>query len=73
MSKLSNEEKYVYTPAAKSPDAIPLWFCFPSTSMIGMTSLGYLHLFRIFDENPAVSPERIFTDTEQTSHSSHDV
>ena len=38
-----------------------------------MTSLGYLHLFRIFDENPAVSPERIFTDTEQTSHSSHDV
>jgi len=59
------EEKFVYKPAAKNHDAVPMWFCFPSTYMIGMCSLGYLHLFRLFDENPDISPERIFTDTEK--------
>jgi len=73
MSKTTKEEKYTYTPAAKNPDAIPLWFCFPATYMIGMTSLGYLYLYRLFDENPEISPERIFTDTEKTLHSSENV
>lgn len=59
------EEKFVYKPAFKNHDAVPMWFCFPATSMIGMCSLGYLHLFRLFDENPNISPERIFTDTEK--------
>lgn len=59
-------EKFVYKPATKNHDAIPMWFCFPATSMIGMCSLGYLHLFRLFDENPNLFPERIFTDTDKT-------
>ncbi|OGI04277.1 MAG: hypothetical protein A2Y25_09395 [Candidatus Melainabacteria bacterium GWF2_37_15] len=63
-----SEEKYIYKPAVRKSDAIPLWFCFPSTYMIGMASLGYLHLFRLFDENPDVYPERVFTDTEKTFH-----
>ncbi len=59
------EEKFVYKPAFKNHDAVSMWFCFPATYMIGMCSLGYLHLFRLFDENPNISPERIFTDTEK--------
>jgi len=59
------EEKFIYKPSVKNHDAVPMWFCFPSTYMIGMCSLGYLHLFRLFDENPDISPERIFTDTEK--------
>lgn len=66
MSKITHEEKYIYTPAAKNHGAIPLWFCFPAPYTIGMSSLGYLYLFRLFDENPDVFPERIFTDTEKT-------
>lgn len=68
-----SQEKYIYKPAVKNQDAIPLWFCFPSTYMIGMASLGYLHLFRLFDENRDVSPERIYTDTEKTLHNAHNV
>jgi radical SAM superfamily enzyme YgiQ (UPF0313 family) len=67
------EEKFIYTPAVKNSDAIPMWFCFPATYMIGMCSLGYLHLFRLFDENPDIHPERIFTDTEKTHHNLKDV
>lgn len=67
------EEKFIYKPAVKNHDAIPMWFCFPATYMIGMCSLGYLHLFRLFDENPDISPERIFTDTEKTAHKAQDV
>ena len=73
MTKILKEEKYTYTPVLKTSEAIPLWFCFPSTYMIGMASLGYLYLFRLFDENPNVSPERIFTDTEKTLHSPKNV
>jgi len=67
------DEKYTYTPAIKNNDAIQLWFCFPSTYMVGMSSLGYLHLFRLFDENPEVAPERVFTDTKKTSRSSREI
>jgi len=66
------EEKFIYKPAVKNHDAIPMWFCFPSTYMIGMCSLGYMHLFRLFDENPNVSPERIFIDTENPKRSGSD-
>ena len=67
------EEKFIYKPAIKRHDAIPMWFCFPATSMIGMCSLGYLHLFRLFDENPNISPERIFTDTDRPLQNIKDV
>ncbi|OGI17250.1 MAG: hypothetical protein A2287_06970 [Candidatus Melainabacteria bacterium RIFOXYA12_FULL_32_12] len=68
MSNKFNEEKFIYTPAPKEKDAIPFWWCFPSTYQIGMASLGYLSLFRISDQNKDVYPERIFTNTEKTTH-----
>ncbi len=73
MVKTLPDEKYTYTPSVKNPDAIPLWFCFPAPYSIAMSSLGYLYLFRLFDENPAVSPERIFSDTGKTLHSPENV
>ncbi len=73
MTKSQPIEKYTYRPAMRNPDPIPLWFCFPSTYMVGMCSLGYLYLFRLFDENPDVLPERIFTDTQKTFHNPEDI
>ena len=67
------EEKFIYKPVTKNKDAIPVWLCFPSTYMIGMSSLGYLSLFRILDENPEIYPERVFTDTEKTEISPNQV
>jgi len=69
----SAEEKFIYKPPVKNHDAVPMWFCFPATSMIGMCSLGYLHLFRLFDENPNIYPERIFTDTDRPLQNIKDV
>lgn len=66
-------EKFTYSPAVKEKNAIPLWFCFPSTYSIGMSGLGYLALFRKLDENKDVNPERIFTDTEKTRLSPREI
>ncbi len=71
--KQKPEEKFLYKPAVKHTDAIPMWFCFPATYMIGMCSLGYLQLFRQLDESPYICPERIFTDTEKTLHNPNNV
>ncbi len=66
MQKKSQNETYTYNPAPKNPGAVKFWWCFPSTYPIGMSSLGYLSLFRNLDKNPHVHPERIFTDTDKT-------
>ena len=73
MKQENYKETYIYQPSVKNSDAIPLWWCFPSTKKIGMSSLGYLSLFKLFDINPDVSPERIFTDSEKTSASHREV
>jgi len=67
------KEKYTYIPASQKTDAIPIWFCFPAEYSIGMSSLGYLSLFRLFDEHQDIDPERIFTDTAKTRHHINDV
>ena len=67
------EEQYLYTPSHKEPDSVKLWFSFPANYNIGMSALGYLSLFKIFDTNPKANPEKIFTDTEKTSHNIQDV
>lgn len=66
-------EKFIYTPAVKENSAMPVWFCFPADFPIGMSSLGFPHLFRILDENPYVLPERIFTDTDFPFHNPKNV
>ncbi|MDD3593720.1 MAG: radical SAM protein [Candidatus Gastranaerophilales bacterium] len=58
-----HKEIFLYTPASKLPDALNIWFCFPALYSIGMSSLGYLHIFRLMDENPKANCQRVFTDT----------
>ena len=63
--KLYNET-FFYSPSIKQPDALKVWFCFPAEYMVGMSSLGFLNLFRIADEIDLVDCERVFTDTKKT-------
>ena len=68
MQNITPKEKFIYKPSIKDHDAIPMWFCFPSTYSIGMSSLGYLSLFKLLDQKNDVDPERIFVDTIHTSY-----
>ena len=63
--KLYNET-FFYSPSVKQSDALNVWFCFPAEYMVGMSSLGFLNLFRIADELDFVQCERVFTDTQKT-------
>ena len=70
---MNNKEIFLYKPQKKDDDAIKVWFSFPCNYNIGMSALGYLHLFRLMDENPKTDVERIFTDTERSRHNLKDV
>ena len=70
---MDNKEIFLYKPQKKDDDAIKVWFSFPCNYNIGMSALGYLHLFRLMDENPKTDVERIFTDTERSRHNLKDV
>ncbi len=70
---MKTDEKFTYTKSVKNTDALKVWMCFPSSYAIGMSSLGYLSLFRILDQVDYVYPERIFTNTEKTQISARDV
>ena len=63
-------EIYFYSPSFKEADALNTWFCFPAQYNIGMSSLGFLHLYRLLDETSFVNVERVFTDTQKTLISS---
>lgn len=66
-------ETLLYTPSSKLPDSVKFWFSFPAPYHIGMSALGYLALFSLFDKNPKAYPERYFTDTEKTKHKFNDI
>ncbi len=70
---MKSDEKFTYNKSVKNADALKTWMCFPSTYAIGMSSLGYLSLFRLLDQVDYVYPERIFTNTEKTEISAEDV
>lgn len=72
MNKSINET-YLYTPANKLSDSIKLWMGFAANYNIGMSALGYLSMFKIFDTNPKANPERLFFDTEKTFHNIKDI
>ena len=64
--KKSYNETFFYTPKIKRSDALKVWFCFPAEYSVGMSSLGFLNLFRIADEFDTVECERVFSDTLKT-------
>lgn len=57
-------EKFLYRPAVKLKDAVNMWFCYPFTYICGMSSLGFLSLFRLLDEREDVKIQRIFSDSD---------
>lgn len=63
--KLYNET-FFYKPIRKRTDALNVWFCFPAEYVVGMSSLGFLNLFRTADELDFVNCERVFSDTKKT-------
>ena len=67
------DEKYLYNSVNKLSDSVKLWMCFAANYNIGMSALGYLSMFKIFDTNPKAHPERVFFDTQRTAHNINDV
>lgn len=57
-------EKYLYEVPQKNESTIPVWFCFPYTYMYGMSTLGFLSLFKELDMNPDVDAQKVFADTD---------
>lgn len=59
-------EKYLYNPINKKENDIIVWMGFPGIYSFGMSSLGFLWMFKVLDECEDVSAERIFSDTQST-------
>lgn len=67
------EEKFLYNNIIKKDPKLNAWFVFPAIYSFGMSSIGYLSIFKTFDENKEIFAERIFTDTKTTKAHSKDV
>lgn len=60
------EELFLYKrPVERNPE-INIWAAFPAIYSFGMSSLGYLSIFKRLDEHKDYYVERIFTDTKST-------
>lgn len=57
---MSYKEQFLYDKPQKNCDAVPVWLCFPYAYMFGMSTLGYLSLFKFLDRNPDVLAQRVF-------------
>jgi len=55
-------EKLLFTPCAPDLGAIPIIYAFPNTYTVGITSLGYQHIWANLASRPEVSVSRWFTD-----------
>lgn len=67
------DELFLYNrPLNKDPD-INIWAAFPAIYSFGMSSLGYLSIFKTLDSRKDYFVERIFTDTKSTQIPIHDV
>ena len=54
------KEIYLYKKRAKNKNVINVGLSYPSTYFYGMSVLGFLNMFKEFDQNPNVSAQRIF-------------
>ena len=60
------EEIFLYdSPIDKKPE-INIWIAFPAIYSFGMSSLGYMSIFKTLDKRRDYFVERIFTDTKST-------
>ena len=59
-------EKYLYTTNKTEETKLNVWCCFPAVYNFGMSSLGFLTVFKHIDMLDGIFAERVFTDTDKT-------
>ena len=60
-------EIYLYERTGKSSPEINIWLAFPAIQNFGLSSLGYMSIFKTLDMREDYYVERIFTDTKSTN------
>ena len=60
------DEIFLYDTPKKKQTELNVWMAFPGAKKFGMSSVGFLSVFKFFDVSENCYAERIFTDTEQT-------
>lgn len=66
-------EKFLYKRNPKKNADYNIWMAFPGCYSFALSSLGYLHIFRIMDEMEEVNVERVYSDSTKTEIQFKDV
>ncbi len=66
-------EKFLYKRNTKKNADYNIWFAFPGCYSFAMSSLGYLHIFKLMDEMDEVNVERVYSDSTKTEIQFKDV
>ena len=66
-------EKYLYTTNKTEETKLNVWCCFPAVYNFGMSSLGFLTVFKHIDMLDGIFAERVFTDTDKTKLKKEDI
>lgn len=66
-------EKFLYKRNLKKNADYNIWMAFPGCYSFALSSLGYLHIFRLMDEMEEVNVERVYSDSTKTEIQFKDV
>ena len=66
-------EKFLYKRNTKKYAEYNIWFAFPGCYSFALSSLGYLHIFKLMDEMDEVNVERVYSDSTKTEIQFKDV
>ena len=66
-------EKFLYKRNPKKNANYNIWMAFPGCYSFALSSLGYLHIFRLMDEMEEVNVERVYSDSTKTDIQFKDV
>lgn len=66
-------EKFLYKRNLKKNADYNIWMAFPGCYSFALSSLGYLHIFRLMDETEEVNVERVYSDSTKTEIQFKDV
>lgn len=66
MTNKMEDEKFLYQRALSKSSYFNIWSMFPANKVFGMSALGYLSIFKMFDIHEDYFVERVFLDTQTT-------
>ena len=66
-------EKFLYKRNPRKNADYNIWMAFPGCYSFALSSLGYLHIFRLMDEMEEVNVERVYSDSTKTEIQFKDV